>query len=189
MEKLAAHRATKNVGPQIRVQGKSGQTIGGVSQNVGGGRMDLGVSEPFGYTHTCASGTEIIKIGDSTGAVAAKTGKSVTAYDTGTAYTNTVLNEILREPIAVGTINYEVAATSDFTQAMEYAAANAGGAYAVKPINSVFTMSKRNTQQNSLLLTGEWPEGLVFGPKSCLFHTVPVTTVTVNFQPVELYEV
>ncbi|MCP4789164.1 MAG: hypothetical protein GY881_02895 [Gammaproteobacteria bacterium] len=188
LRNISQARALKNVAPVTRVQGKSGQTIGGVSQNVGGGRFDLGVNEPFGYTHTAAA-AEIVKIGDPTGAIASRLSKSATVYDSGTAYTNAILNELLRNPVSIDTINYEVAATADFASSFEYASANLGGSYAARPINSSFTMSKRNTQQNSLLLTAEWPEGLVLGPGSCLFHTVDTTTVTVTMQPRDIYEV
>ena len=185
---IAARRAVSAVGPNIRTQGKSGQTIGGVSQNIGGGRMDLGVAEPFGFTHTSAA-AETVKVGDPTGAVAAAGSKTITAYTSGTKFTNAILNDLLRNPVAISTINYEVAAASDFNDSMEYAAINIGGAYASKPLNSVFTMSKRNTQQNSLLLTGEWPEGIVLGPTSCLFQLVDTTTVTMSFQPRDLFEI
>ncbi len=185
---MAEARALKNVGPRTRVQGASGQTIGGVSRNVGGGRLDLGVNEPFGYTHTSAA-AEIIVVGDPTGAIQAATGTTATAYDTGTAYTNAVLNDLLRNPVSIDTINYEVAATADFANSFQYGGANIGGSYAVRPINSSFTMSKRNTQQNSLLLTASWPEGLVLGPSSCLLHTVDTTTVTVTFQPRDIFEI
>lgn len=186
---MAAARALSNVAPRTRVQGASGQTIGGVSRNVGGGRFDLGASEPFGFTHT-AAGDEYVKIGDPTGAIEAASGKAAaTAYDTGTGFTNAVLNDLLRNPLSINTINYSVAAVADFASEFTYASTNTGASYASRPLNSSFTMSQRNTQQNALLLTGEWPEGLVLGPLSCLFIQVNASTSTVTFQPQSVFEV
>lgn len=187
---MQAARALSNVAPRTRVQGASGQTIGGVSRNIGGGRFDLGSAEPFGFTHTSAA-DEYIKIGDPTGAIEASSGKAAaTVYDTGTAFSNAVLNDLLRNPVAINTINYEVAAAADFAgNFFDYASSNIGGSYASRPLGSSFTMSKRNTQQNNLLLTAEWPEGLVLGPLSCLFIQVNTTTSTCTFQPQSVFEV
>jgi hypothetical protein len=96
----------------------------------------------------------------------------------------------LRNPVAINTINYEVAAAADFAgNFFDYASSNIGGSYASRPLGSSFTMSKRNTQQNNLLLTAEWPEGLVLGPLSCLFIQVNTTTSTCTFQPQSVFEV
>jgi hypothetical protein len=185
---MSEARALSNVAPRTRIPGKSGRTIGGISRNVGGGRFELGASEPFGFTHT-AAGDEYVKIGDPTGAIEAASGKAAaTAYDNGTAFTNAVLNTLLYSPTSIVLVNREVQAAADFSNTFEYSGINLGGSYAARPLTSSFTMSKRNTQQNALLLTAEWPEGLVLGPNSCLFIQVNTTTTTVTFQPQSVFE-
>ncbi len=178
--------------PARKSQNANFSVIGGKSMQTGGGRIDLGINEPFGFTHTDAGPGSVIVIGDSTGSVTAQvlTGKGLaaTAYNTGTSYTNTVLNDLLRNPVSIDTINYSASNTTQFSQSYQYAGVNLGGSVQVRPINSSFTMSKRNTQQNSLLLTALWPEGLVLGPSSCLIQTVTNSVVTMTFQLVSVME-
>ena len=88
--------------PVVRTQNSDASVIGGKSMQTGGGRIDLGINEPFGFTHTDGGAGSIIVIGDPSASVTAQvlTGKGLgaTAYDTGTAYTNAVLNSLLRNP-------------------------------------------------------------------------------------------
>lgn len=185
---FAQARAASNVMPKTRIQGTSGQTIGGVSKNVGGGRADLGVNSAFGFTHTSAA-DETVKIGDPTGAIEDLGVKTVTAYTSGSTYLNPVLNDLLRNPVSIDLINWGVTAVSDFNDSFEHASVNMGGKYLSSPLNTDFTMGQRNTQQNSLLLTGEWPEGIVLGPLNCLFIQCDTTTMNIYFRPRDVYEV
>jgi len=185
---FATARKAADVMPRTRLQGANAHTVGGVSKNVGGGRADLGVNSAFGFTHTSAA-DETVKIGDPTGAVAASGSKAVTNYTTGSKFTNAILNDLFYSPISVDLISWSVTAVSDFDDSFDHASINMGGKYLESPLNTDFTMSQRNTQQNSLLLTNEWPEGLVIGPRNCFFIQVDTTTVSVRFRPQAVYEV
>lgn len=182
----AAAKAEQDLGQRIQVQGKSVETFGPESVIRGVGKPSLGFNSPISFTHTAASGAaEIIKLGDPEGAVAALGGYSVTAYDSGTPYTNTVLNNMLRKGMTVGQVNYEVAAASQFGQALDYGSVNIGGTFSKRPLQNIIQASKRNTQQNALLLTLDFTgQGIVLDPNNALFITCAadgtITQFTVN---------
>lgn len=168
-----AKQAEAALGSRIQVQGKSVETFGPESHIRGVGRPSLGFNSPVSFTHTSASGgAEIIKLGDATGAVAAQAAKTVTNYDSGTPYTNAVLNDLLRNGMEVGLVNYEVGAASQFNSALDYGSVNHGGSYATRPIQNTVLLSKRNTQQNALLLTLDFSgQGIVLDVFNAVFIT------------------
>lgn len=180
-------RAEAELGRKIQLQGKSVETFGPVSSIRGVGKPSLGFNSPISFTHTAASGgAEIVKLGDPHGAVAAQGSKSVTAYTSGTPYTNAVLNNMfINNPMTAGEVNYEVGAASQFSQAIDYGSVNLGGTYSSRPLQNIIQASKRNTQQNSLLLTLDFTgQGVVFDANNALFITVAasgtITQFTVN---------
>ena len=169
-----ARQAEAALGSRIQVQGKSVETFGPESHIRGVGRPSLGFNSPVSFTHTSASGgAEIIKLGDATGAVASQASyAAITNYDSGTPYTNTVLNDLLRNGMEVGLVNYEVGAASQFNSAIDYGSVNHGGSFATRPIQNTVLLSKRNTQQNALLLTLDFSgQGIVLDVFNAVFIT------------------
>jgi len=183
----AASRAESELGRRIQVQGKSVESFGPVSQIRGVGKPSLGFNSPISFTHTAASGAaETVKLGDPHGAVAALASVSATPYTSGTPYTNAVLNNMfISNPMTAGEVNYEVGAASQFSQSINYGSVNVGGTYSSRPLQNIIQASKRNTQQNSLLLTLDFSgQGVVFDANNALFITVAasgtITQFTVN---------
>jgi len=180
-------RAEAELGRKIQIQGKSVESFGAVSQIRGVGKPSLGFNSPISFTHTSASGAaETVKLGDPHGAVAALAGVNATAYTSGTPYSNSVLNQMfISNPMTAGEVNYEVGATSQFSQSINYGSVNVGGTYSSRPLQNIIQASKRNTQQNALLLTLDFSgQGVVFDANNALFITVAasgtITQFTIN---------
>jgi hypothetical protein len=164
-------RAKEDLASQIQVQGRSVETFGPTSQIRGVGRPSLGFNSPINFSHTSASGgIETIKIGDPEGAVAALGGFTTTNYTTGTPYTNAVLNAMLRRGMVIGEVNYGVGTVSQFGSTLDYGSINLGGTFSKRPLQNIILSSKRNTQQNSLLLTLDFTgQGIVLNSDNALF--------------------
>lgn len=178
-----ASKAEADLASSIQVQGKSVETFGPTSQIRGVGRPSLGFNSPINFTHTAASGAaEVIKLGDPEGSVAALGGYSPTAYTSGTPYTNSVLNAMLRKGMAVGEVNYGVGAVSQFNSSINYGSVNIGGTYSTRPLQNIILASKRNTQQNSLLLTLDFTgQGIVLNPDNALFISCAASATISQF--------
>lgn len=182
----AAAKAEADLSSSIQIQGKSVETFGPTSQIRGVGKPSLGFNSPISFTHTAATGAaEIIKIGDPEGAVAALGAYSTTNYDSGTPFTNAVLNAMLRKGMVIGEVNYEVGAATQFSQAINYGSVNLGGTFSSRPLQNIIQASKRNTQQNALLLTLDFSgQGIVLDSGNALFITCAaggtITQFTVN---------
>jgi hypothetical protein len=169
-----ARQAEAALGSRIQVQGKSVETFGAESHIRGVGRPSLGFNSPVSFTHTSGVGAfEVIKLGDATGAVASQASyAAITEYKSGTPYTNAVLNDLLRNGMEVGLVNYEVGTSAQFNSAIDYASINHGGSFATRPIQNTVLLSKRNTQQNALLLTLDFSgQGIVLDVFNALFIT------------------
>lgn len=169
-----ARQAEAALGSRIQVQGKSVETFGAESHIRGVGRPSLGFNSPVSFSHTAAAAAaEVIKLGDATGAVASQSSyAAITDYTSGTPYNNRVLNDLLRNGMEVGTVNYEVGTASQFNSAINYGSINHGGSFATRPIQNTILLSKRNTQQNALLLTLDFSgQGIVLDVFNALFIT------------------
>lgn len=179
----AAAKAEQDLGSKIQVQGKSVETFGPESRIRGVGKPSLGFNSPINFTHTGISGgTQVIKLGDPEGAVAAKGGITATDYTSGTPYTNPILNAMLRKGMAVGEVNYAVGAVAQFNESIDYGSVNLGGTYSTRPLQNIILASKRNTQQNSLLLTLDFTgQGIVLDTFNALFITCGIDQVISQF--------
>jgi hypothetical protein len=167
----AAARADQDLSSKIQVQGRSVETFGPTSQIRGVGRPSLGFNSPINFTHTAASGAaEVIKLGDPEGAVAALGGFTTTNYTSGTPFTNAVLNAMLRKGMVIGEVNYAVGAVAQFNSTIDYGSINLGGTFSKRPLQNIILSSKRNTQQNALLLTLDFSgQGIVLNSDNALF--------------------
>jgi hypothetical protein len=180
----AAARAEQDLGKRIQLQGKQAESFGPISQIRGVGKPKLGFNSPINFTHEAASGAaEIVKLGDGIGGVEDLGGYTVTAYDSGTPYSNSVLNNKLDlTPCVVGEVNYGVGAVAQFNEVIEYASANLGGTFSKRPLQNIILVSKRNTQQNSLLLTLDFAgQGVVLDSDNALFITVGASQTISQF--------
>lgn len=179
-----AAQAASDLKPGIQLQGKQVETFGPTSQIRGVGKPKLGFNSPINFTHTAASGAaEIVKLGDGYGAVAAQGSYSATDYTSGTPYTNTILNNMLiQRPAIVGEVNYAVGAVAQFGQVLDYGSVNLGGTFSKRPLQNIIQASKRNTQQNSLLLTLDFSgQGVVLDVDNALFITVAASGTISQF--------
>ena len=177
-------KAEAELGRKIQLQGKSVETFGAVASIRGVGKPSLGFNSPISFTHTGVSGgAQIIKLGDPHGAVAALGSKSATDYTSGAPYSNTILNNLfVSNPMTAGEVNYEVGAAAQFSEAIDYGSVNLGGTYSSRPLQNIIQASKRNTQQNSLLLTLDFSgQGVVFDANNALFVTCGVSQVITQF--------
>jgi hypothetical protein len=173
-----AVRAERDLGKEIQVQGKAIETFGPESLIRGIGKPQLGFNSPIAFSHTVGTGAgkaEIVKLGDPEGLVAQAGGITATNYTSGQPWTNAQLNALLRNGMTVGLVNYEVDNVAQFGQSIQYASTNHGGSYTARPLGNQVNASKRNTQQNALLLTIDFTgQGIVLDTFNCLFITVGV---------------
>ncbi len=89
---------------------------------------------------------------------------------------------MLRKGMVAGEVNYGVGAVAQFNSAISYGSVNLGGTYSARPLQNIILASKRNTQQNALLLTLDFTgQGIVLNPDNALFITCAASATISQF--------
>jgi hypothetical protein len=123
-------------------------------------------------------------IGDPDGVCAELKGGTIDVADGGTV-DPAIMNKLLRLPLSVGQINYEVAdSVSQFSKDFRILYGDVDGNLVQVPLAAQVAAARRNTQQNSKLLTLELPQPMVFNDLTGVFLTVRAgETVVLTFVP------
>ena len=183
----AAAQVAANIAPKIQTQQNQQVNIGPVGQINTSPGLSLGPVMPITLIADNSGGskTATYKIGDPGNVCSGVLGLTITDWSATGTWQNAQLQEYARMGYVITQINYKVSSNANqFAQTFSYAVVNPGRAYQVTPLNTSITATERNTQQNTLLQTINWPEGLTFITGTIAYLNVmagQTVTLTCNY--------
>lgn len=180
----AAAAIVSSLSPKIQQQANVVQNLGPVGQANISTDVNLGSLQPIILiaNNSGSSTASWYKIGDPANIVQSALGLTVEDWSSSSTFQNEALKEFARYGFTLNQFNYQVSSNAtQFAQPFNYSVVDQAGNLTTKKLASVITASQRNTQQNTLLQTASFPQGIKFVTGSGLFiYVLAGQTVTLT---------